>query len=317
MPQDRFFADADQFRKGLIAEILADRGLRVTHSDILDSMFNERIFELRDALRAQGWYGQGYDILTKDGASALFKFEHAPNGRNVIGMSVNGIEDTFEMPADAIAAEVTKGAPDHLIRNRRVDVVIVAKDGSEGVYTVAFGDAKELVETPIKWKTAQPDDATHEVRVRLRRYGRFEGDAYVLTGETWHDLESEGETETLWQNLLTGMPAEQAVQAALGIAQGPQQTDNGELEAARRTAEKCGLTDARVAGPDDKRPSIGPVVALTTAYIVQNVGMKSAVLHHIANFESLPVMGGRYDIRYEGGKGVIHEGRTAARLFSR
>lgn len=317
MPQDHFFADAEQFRKGVIAEILADRALRVTNSDVLDSMFNQRIFEVRDALRAEGWHGAGYDILTKDGANAVFKFDHAPNGRNVIGMSVNGIEDTFELSAKDLAVEVTKGAPDHLIRNRRVDVALVAADGSEGAYSVAFGDDDRLVETPIKWKPAQPEGATHEVRVRLRSYGRFAGDAYVLTGDIWRDLESEGETDKLWKNLLAGVPGEQAVQAALGIVKEQEPTADAELQAAQRTAARYGLTDTRVADPTEKRASIGPVMAITTSYIVQNVGMNSSVLHHVANFERLPVMGGRYDIRYEAGKGVIHEGRTRERLFGR
>lgn len=317
MPQDRYFGDAAQFRKGVMAEILGDPGLRVAHCDALDAMFQERIFEVRDALRAQGWYGAGYDILTKDGASALFKFDHAPNGRNVIGMSVNGVEDICERPAAEIAAEVTQGAQDHLRRNRRVDVVIVTNDGCEGSYNVKFDDADKLAETQIKWKPETPDGATQEVRLRLRSYGRFDGDPYVLGGDTWRVLESDGQTNKLFESLLSGAPAERAVQAALGIAEKPEPSTSDELEAARRTAAKYGLTNTRVAGPDEKLPSIGPVMAITTAYVVQNIGMNNAVLHHVSSFDQLPVLGGRFKIRHEAGKAVVQEGRTQAPLFSR
>lgn len=310
MPQDCFIADADEFRKGALSTILADRQLRLAHSDALDSLFGERIIEVRSALRAQGWAGDAYDILTKDGARAMFKFDHAPHGRNVVGMSVNDIEDNLDKPAADLAAEVTNGAQEHLKRNRRVDVVIVAMDGSEGSYSVAFGPADQPVETAIQWKPEQPDAATQEVRLRMRRYVRFDGDPYVLSGDTWRDLEDRGDTDMLWRNLLSGVPAEQAVQTALGITEKSQPTVDGELEEAKRVAAEHGLSHIRVASEDDNLLSIGPVVAMTSAYIVQNVGMNNSVLHHATSFDKLPVLGTRLDIRYEAGKAVVDKGRT-------
>lgn len=309
MPRDAFFADANEFRKGILGEILADRNLSLSHSDTLDSLFGERISEVRYALRAQGWAGDAYDILTKDGARAVFKFDHAPHGRNVIGMSVNGIEDRLERPAEDIATDVTNGAQEHLKRNRRVDVLIVAQDGAEGAYSVAFDGAGQIAQSSIQWKPEPPDAGSHEVRLRMRRYVRFDGDPYVMSGDTWRSIEFGGRTDALWTSLLSGVPFEQAVQQALGDAELAAPSPTDELEHAQGTAAMYGMKEARVASQDDKLPSIGPVVAITPAYVIQNIGMNSAVLHRVSNFDKLPAMGARIQIRYDAGKAVVEEGR--------
>lgn len=317
IPQGDFVTDADEFRNGVLGQIMADRDLRLAHSDSLDSLFGERVIEVRNALRAQGWGGDTYDILTKDGARACFMFDHAPRGRNVIGMSVNGIEDTLEMPASEIAAQVTAGAQEHLKRNRRVDVVIVAKDSSEGAYSVAFGEAGHVVETSIQWKPEPSDAETQEVRLRMRRYVRFDGDPYVMSGDTWRDLEDRGDTAALWANLLSGVPFEQAVRQALSRGELAQPSETGELENAQRMAAMHGMKESRVAVQSETLPSIGPVVAITPAYVIQNVGMNSAVLHHIDSFDKLPVMGMRTQIHYGAGKAVVEESRSQSPGISR
>jgi hypothetical protein len=317
MPQDDIVTDAQEFRDGVLAEIMADRQLRAEHRDSLDALYNTRVIEVRNALREQGWDGGPYNVLSKDGARAIFKFDHTTNGRNVIGMSINGVEDDLSLPAQLIAAEITEGAQEHLKRNRRLEVTLVAKDGCEGSYNVTFGEAGEVVSSPIMWKPQEPDAGTHEVRLRMREYGRVSGTPYVLAGDTWRDIESEGEPSVLLKNMLSGVPAEQAIRAAMNIVDSPQQLADSELGAAKEFAARYGLTSVRVATSEDKLPAIGPVMAITRAYVIQDVGMGSGVLHPADKFDKLPVMGGRYTIRYEAGKAVVPEGRTQERLFAR
>jgi hypothetical protein len=298
-------ATSQQFREKVLGWIMSDRSLRHKHQDALDALYAVRVIDVRNALRAKGWGGGPWDTLEKDGANAVFHFEHTQVGRNIIGMSINGIEDALTMPADQMAAMVTNGAHEHLKMNRRVDVQIITTEGCAGSYKVYYDQAGQIVESKIEWKPESPAGATVEVRLRMRRYGRLDGSAYTLGGDTWRELESADNVDKLWSNLLTGVAPDKALQKALGLGHQDQSDDAHEVVHARKIAAMYQMSNCSVAGNTELAPHVGPVVAITPAYVVQNVGMNKAVLHPVTGFDTIPAMGANSRISYKSGRAVV------------
>lgn len=305
---------AHQFRHETLRVILAHRSTRLQHQDTVDSIYSGRVIDVRNALRSLGWVGGPYDTLQKEDAKAIFWFDHSPQGRNVIGMSINGIEDDLSLPAPKIAQLVTAGANEHLRRNRRIDVQIVAEDGTEGAYSVAYNTGEHIEKLPVEWKPQQPDTATAEVRLRMRRYGRLDGAAYTLSGDTWSTIESNGQVDGLWEKLLSGMPAGQAVAKVLENLTNNQPTIDDDIQHARTVAAMYEMNFVRMADHTDVNQSVGPIVAITPAFVVQNVGSSSALLHPVDRFPSLPEMGRRSKIRYEEGEALVKDGHEQRRV---
>ncbi len=80
--------------------------------DRLDSVFQGRVIAVRNALRALGWDGSMMGDLSKNGTEAVFDFEHVGAGRNVAGMTVNGIRDDLTRTPEELAKAVDALLPD-------------------------------------------------------------------------------------------------------------------------------------------------------------------------------------------------------------
>jgi len=215
---DDFVTDASEFRHGVLLTILESRTLKATFKDQLDALYQERIIDVRNALRELGWTGDQYQSLHKGEAAAVFTFEHAGAGRNVVGMTVNGVFDDLTRSAAEMAAEADREAQRYMLANTRLDVMIVAEDNSEGKYQVMRDASGGIGETAAAWRPAETDAPTREVRLRLRRYGRSVGETYAVPGDVWRDIESYGNTSTLWKEALRGVSLENSVGAAYAEA---------------------------------------------------------------------------------------------------
>jgi len=88
------------------AEVLRDEAKAIKWQDRLDSFFGERVVALRKALRALGWEGEQWGALTKAGIIARFDFWQVGAGKNVVGMTVNGIQDDLTKNVDELAAAI-------------------------------------------------------------------------------------------------------------------------------------------------------------------------------------------------------------------
>lgn len=100
--------------------------------DRLDSVFQGRVVAVRNALRALGWEGEQLGDLSKNGVTAVFEFEHVGAGRNVAGMTVNGIRDDFTRTPEELAAAVDAGV-DAPHKSDQVIQLLVSQHGWEGV----------------------------------------------------------------------------------------------------------------------------------------------------------------------------------------
>lgn len=213
LPVDGFITDAIEFRSGLVSGLTREsESTRAEYADTLDALFQGRIIDVRNSLRTLGWEGEQYATLTKGGADAVFKFEHAAH-RNVIGLSVNDIADDLALPATLFADLVDQGAAQHLLESRRIDVVVMTEDDCEGKYSVQFAPAGALRESTIEWTPNEPDAQTRAVMVRMRRYGRLDG-KYNVPGDLWRGIEDHEQGGDLWRDLLAGMPIQRAVELA-------------------------------------------------------------------------------------------------------
>jgi hypothetical protein len=88
------------------AEVLRDEALAVKWQDRLDSFFQGRLIDVRNALRGLGWTGEGRNALEKNGIIARFDFWQVGAGKNVVGMTVNGIRDDLTKNTDELAAAI-------------------------------------------------------------------------------------------------------------------------------------------------------------------------------------------------------------------
>jgi|GEM_PF-6809488 len=88
------------------AEVLRDEGKAIKWQDRLDSFFQERLVAVRNALRGLGWTGEQRAALTKNGIIARFDFWQVGAGKNVVGMTVNGIRDDLTKNVDELAAAI-------------------------------------------------------------------------------------------------------------------------------------------------------------------------------------------------------------------
>lgn len=88
------------------AEVLRDEGKAIKWQDRLDSFFQGRLVAVRNALRSLGWTGEQRAALTKNGIIARFDFWQVGAGKNVVGMTINGIRDDLTKNVDELAAAV-------------------------------------------------------------------------------------------------------------------------------------------------------------------------------------------------------------------
>lgn len=86
--------------------ILADPKLRDEFQDILDSAMNQRILDVRNALKGLGWDGEPYKELSKNGTIAKLGTIMSSGNANVVGYGLNGVQDDLTLSADVFAAKV-------------------------------------------------------------------------------------------------------------------------------------------------------------------------------------------------------------------
>jgi hypothetical protein len=218
LPADDFVTDAREFRHGVLFTIFESRSLKAAFQDKLDALYQERIIDVRNVLREMGWTGGQYQTLHKGEAAAVFTFEHAGAGRNVVGVTVNGVFDDLTRTAAEMAAEADREAQRYMLANTRLDVTIVAEDNREGKFQVMRDVSGGIGETGTFWRSAETNAHTREVHLRLRRYGRAVGETYAVPGEVWRDIENYGHTSTLWNEALRGKSLENSVGAAYAEA---------------------------------------------------------------------------------------------------
>lgn len=94
------------------ARISKSQALKEDFQDVLDSFFQQRIIDVRNALRELGWEGEQFGDLTKAGFTAIFDFEQVGGGANIVGYSVNGIRDDLTQTPQEIANMVNQDIPE-------------------------------------------------------------------------------------------------------------------------------------------------------------------------------------------------------------
>ena len=99
------------------ARVIANKSLQEKYQDDLDSLFQIRLVNVRNALRnIDGWdYGlqpifSNEDIVKKGKTKAEFSFTYAGAGMNVVGYSINGIVDDLSKTPEEFAAEIDANA---------------------------------------------------------------------------------------------------------------------------------------------------------------------------------------------------------------
>lgn len=88
------------------AAVLKDEALAIKWQDRLDSFFQKRVIDVRNALRELGWTGGQREALSKNGIIARFDFWQVGAGKNVVGMTINGIQDDLRKDVLELAAAV-------------------------------------------------------------------------------------------------------------------------------------------------------------------------------------------------------------------
>lgn len=118
------------------AAVLKDEALAIKWQDRLDSFFQKRLIDVRNALRELGWTGGQREALSKNGIIARFDFWQVGAGKNVVGMTINGIRDDLRLDVlelaaaiDATAALPEPAGPSEQFQNYRA---YIEKELAEG-----------------------------------------------------------------------------------------------------------------------------------------------------------------------------------------
>jgi len=88
------------------AAIMDDKDAMTAVQDQLDSFFQARMVEVRNALRELNWEGDRFKTLSKNGVDAVFDLIQVGAGANIAGITVNGFRDDLSKTAEELAAEV-------------------------------------------------------------------------------------------------------------------------------------------------------------------------------------------------------------------
>lgn len=108
--------DFDPTKPTNYAAVMADEAMQLKYQDNLDSFFQERIVDVRNALRGLGWEGDQGGILRKEGHTLLQKYKQVGAGANVVGMhyeisDVPGffMSETLERTPEEMAKAIDSG----------------------------------------------------------------------------------------------------------------------------------------------------------------------------------------------------------------
>jgi hypothetical protein len=88
------------------AKVMSDTELQEEYQDALDSCFNSRIIDIRNALRDMGWEGEQYKDLYKYGEPLKVEPIPVKSGANIIGFTVNGVRDDLTKTPEQFAKKI-------------------------------------------------------------------------------------------------------------------------------------------------------------------------------------------------------------------
>lgn len=102
-----------------------------------------------------------------------------------------------------------------------------------------------------------------------------------------------------WTHGIDRGAAEPAIHTA-GTAGGPDQSALDELAA---KLEEAGFNVGGMSGDKD-RLYVGPVVAVTDRFVVQDLGRRQAVIHDLRLLDGVPELAQRLEVTFKGGRGI-------------
>lgn len=132
------------------ATISASDELKLRYQDFYDSFFQKRMIDVRNALRQLGWTEQGQDTeLSKKGTYAQFSFDKVGAGANVVGFSVNEIQDGLTQTPQELAAALDEKANHAAIETMRkaVEEFAANKPGYKG-FTESMEATSDIINEP-------------------------------------------------------------------------------------------------------------------------------------------------------------------------
>ena len=123
----------------------AGKEAKERNQDGLDSFFQARVVDVRNALRDLGWRGEGYGDLSKSGATLKIVPEMAASGANAVGINYTlkgeagfWVRDTLHKAAADLAAEIDAGAASKSATGVNEDGEL-APEGAENIVKTAKG----------------------------------------------------------------------------------------------------------------------------------------------------------------------------------
>lgn len=148
--QDRSKDGADEITDATnpeqYAKIIDDDAQLTEWQDPLDSFFQSRLIETRNALRELGWTGERFKDLSKNGHTLVMNLKQVGGGANVVGVtySVSGtrfsVRDDLKLDAQALASMIDSAAQGQADESGQADDIPNLSGDEFG----EFEDHKEL-----------------------------------------------------------------------------------------------------------------------------------------------------------------------------
>jgi len=145
------------------AAIMDDEAALTAVQDQLDSFFQTRMIEVRNALRELGWEGERFKTLSKNGVEAVFDLIQVGAGANVAGMTINGIRDDLSKTPAELAAEVDALAAD-VEQESSETAVSGSEDDNSDLYAALYAEAVDMGLSPLS-----PDAYMQEINAGARQ----------------------------------------------------------------------------------------------------------------------------------------------------
>jgi hypothetical protein len=113
------------------AKIMSDIELQEEYQDVLDSLFNGRIVDVRNALRDLGWEGMKYKDLFKHGASLNVTPIPTRSGANILGYTINGVKDDLTLTPEQLAKKVDEAHNANFHEDEDKNMIGINQNGIE------------------------------------------------------------------------------------------------------------------------------------------------------------------------------------------
>jgi hypothetical protein len=113
------------------AKIMSDIELQEEYQDVLDSLFNGRIVDVRNALRDLGWEGEKYKDLFKHGESLNVTPIPTRSGTNILGYTINGVKDDLTLTPEQLAKKVDEAHNANFNEDENKNMIGINQNGVE------------------------------------------------------------------------------------------------------------------------------------------------------------------------------------------